>query len=356
MNCPSKFRDRYLFSEAKAADNPDIAALFAEQNFDGKICLQILRGNQPLSSLELEADRLICLIVRDSWANNRLIGIGIVLIRQGYINGKIGQVGYLNSLKLAADYQKQFLGIIQAYQWIFAAVDEPNIYYYTTILDDNLYVRKMLEKRRKNMPHYHFLGNYYSLIFKCGKKIKDNPYLKVKFTSKQITNHFYQNKVIKHQFAPASLSQNHLQNAQYCGLYRQDKLIACATIYKLNTGKQYLIKGYRGLYRALPYLPTELCGYPGFPKPNQVLDLAAAAIYFEPQATNEELSYFWQTICANYQDAKLLMIGLSADNRLYQVLTKFRHISYLSRLYQVNFGHNQLLDPGQLFDIDISFL
>ncbi len=356
MNYPSKFRDRYLFSQAKEQDNREIAALFAEQNFDGKICLQILRGNQPLNSLNNEGDRLICLVVRDCKANNRLIGLGIVLIRQGYLNGKICKVGYLNSLKLAADYQLQFLGIAQAYQWIYAAVNDPDIYYYTTILNENLYVQKMLEKRRKNMPHYHFLNHYHSLIFKCGGKIKENTYLKVKPINGEIANLFYQDKVTKQQFAPASLSQNHLQYGHYYGLYRQGQLIACATICKQNSSKQYLIKGYRGWYRALPYLPTELFGYPGFPKPNQVLDLAAAALYFEPQTTNEELSYFWQAICTDYQNAKLLTVGLSADSRLYNSLSKIKHISYLSRLYQVNFGPNQLLDSDQLFDIDISFL
>ncbi len=348
------YQNRYSFTNATKSDAMDIHKLFASQSFDGNIGVQYLRGDNPIDSFLHDGDSYICLVVRDTHAENKLVGIGCCIIRKGYIRGKVCNVGYLTGLKIHSLYQKKFTGIAASYQWLYDNCKDKVDYFYTTILSENVAVQKMLEKKRKSMPIYHYLDEYDTFIFKTGGKKFARGSLSVAPCSLSDASNFYA-KLQKGEFSTAHLNQNFLQNADYYGLYKDGLLLAIASVSDRRMDKQYVVKKYAGAVAVLRFLPTKLLGYPAFPKLNEVVSMGGVAIYSDKNADVDALKYFFSQILAHYIKAEILMIGLTKKHKLYSILASMKSIRYGSKLYQVSFEKNDLLANDSLADIDISF-
>ncbi len=349
------YQNKYTFSAASESDSNEICTLFKSQSFEGGIGVQYLRGEDPISSFKKEGDDVACVIVRDTKNENKLIGIGCCIIRNGFINGKVCRIGYLTGLKLHPDYQKKFLGIAKAYEWINENTKEKVDYFYTTILADNVYVQKMLEKKRKNMPTYNYLCDYDTYIFKTGGKKKTYKNLSVKQCDKAVGVHFYKKEVQKRQYSIAQPVQNFLSDAVFLGLYKGEKLIAIATINDQREYKQYVVKKYAGVFTLLRHIPTKLLGYPSFPKINEVVNLSSFALYTTEGVKEDEVKYFVKQILASYTKSDMLIIGLTKNQEIYSAISSMKNICYKSRLYQVSFLGDDLFLPNCKVDVDVAF-
>ncbi len=349
------YQNRYIFSNASPGDVEGIRQLFSSQNFDGDIAVQYLRGDNPISSFLREGDDFVCLILRDTQADNNIIGMGSCVIREGYVNGIICNIGYLTGLKLHPDYHKNFLGISKAYQWIYENTKGKVDYYYTTILADNIYVQKMLEKKRKSMPLYNNIGEYHTLIFKAGGAARLNHRLEVKICDNDVAENFYKTRAIKHLFSVSNATQNDLANSCFFALYRGKEIIAVASVLDQREYKQYIVKKYSGIYNILRFLPTALLGYPSFPKLNDTVSLASMSIYHENTATEKELLYLFRQVLSNYNKTELIMIGLHDNHPLLPMITTLKHVSYKSKLYWVSYNHHECLNYQGAAGVDIAF-
>ncbi len=350
------YQSRFTFSRATAEDAEAIRDIFNELAFEGNIAVQYLRGENPVESFENECDELVALLLRDVENDNRAVGIGCCTIRKGYVSGKVCNIGYLTGLKLCSDYQRKFHGIMDAYRWIHENTIDKVDYYYTTILTDNVYVRKMLEKSRKNMPIYHYISDYNTLLFKTGGRMRGHDFLIVDACDSATACDFYSQKAVHLDFAVKSLDQNHLSSAKFYALYKNKEVIAVATVSDMRQFKQNIVRSYDGIYRLLRHLPTKLTGYPPFPKPNETVNLGSCAIYCGADAEVEELQCFFQQIQAYSTEFEILMIGVTAGSTPYQALIGLKNIGYKSRFYQVSYKKDDLLSCDTVSGVDVSFM
>ncbi len=350
------YQNKFIFSKATPKDSEGICELFKAQSFDGKIAVQYLRGEDPISSFLREGDDFICLVVRDAEDDNRIIGMGSCVVRKGYVEEKICNIGYLTGLKLLPEYHKKFFGIAKAYSWIYENTQDKVDYYYTTILADNIYVQNMLEKKRKNMPLYQNIGDYYTFIFKTGGFAREKKKLDVRDCSGDDAREFYIKKATSHLFSVADPTQNDLVNSRFFALYRDSEIVAVASVLDQRGYKQYIVKGYDGIYNLAKIIPTNLFGYPSFPKLNETVSLASAAIYQSDLATPEEIKYFFTQILYRYTDTELIVIGLHHRHPLFNIFTKFKKkVSYKSKLYRVSYNHDDNFDPEITAGVDVAF-
>ncbi len=348
-------QNRYIFTQATAKDSAEMADVFAQQSFDGNLGIQYLRSEDPLSSFEQEGDEVVCLIVRDTRANHLLMGIGCCVIRRGIVGGKACNIGYLTGLKLRSEYHKQFPYIAKCYQWIRDNTLGKVDYYYTTILADNIYVQKMLEKKRKNMPLYCYEGDYNTYIFKTGGKACKHSEVVVTQCSRENAIAFYRQLPFKADFSVETLDQNHLNTATFYGLYKENQLIAISSILDQRTTKQYKVKHYGGVYKIVRHFPTKLLGYPAFPKQDEIISMSSMNIYTRNIVSDKELLYFIRQTAHLYTTTEMLVLGLHEASRLTPIFQSIKSICYQCRLYQVSFESSVTPPLDSNINIDISF-
>jgi hypothetical protein len=164
MNFPS---NQFELELAKPEDAADIQELFEQGEFDGHIAVQYLRSPNPITSFEKEGEKAYLLILKDKEIN-KVVGLGGCIIRRVCQNGTIRRCGYLTGLKLLPDYRKKFLFIPFIYQQLYTLTKSEVDLYITTILKDNTKVQRMLEKPRKIMPLYGYLGDYRVYFCRAG--------------------------------------------------------------------------------------------------------------------------------------------------------------------------------------------
>ncbi len=350
------FQNKYVFTQATKEDEKGIVSLFEQQSFEGGIGVQYLRGSAPMQSFFAEGNNVVSVVVKDSECENKIIGLGVCVVKKGYVSGKICNIGYLTGLKLLKEYQKKFTGIAKAYDFINEASDNKIDYFYSTILSDNIYVQKMLEKKRKTMPTYNFLCNYTSFMFKTGGKISLPKGYLIKECTKDFADEFYKNLSHKRDFSLQHPSQNILSTAQFYAFYKNGKPIAIASVVDLRTLKQYVVKKYSGIYNLIRHFPTNLFGYPNFPKLNETVSVCSAAFYFDIDINMDDLSHFIKSLFKICTETKIIMVGAVQDSALYNALKKEKCVKYQSRLYQTSFKKDDLIKNNNIADIEIAFL
>ena len=150
MSFQSEQHGRYILRLAQPSDNDGIRSIFESGSFAGGMNIQFLRGKLPLSSFEADGDKAHILVAEDT-RENRLIAVGGAVVLTEYLNGVPEKCAYLTGLKVHHDYRGRLSFIPHAYG-IMGALIQDCAAAYTTILDGNISVIKMFEKRRKNMP------------------------------------------------------------------------------------------------------------------------------------------------------------------------------------------------------------
>ena len=125
---------------ATEKDGEEIARLLEETEFKGGISIAYCRRPNAVLSLARDGEKSTFVISRNT--EGKIVGVGGCTINDN--------VAYLTGLRAVAPGN-----IPKAYQLMreFCAKNGAKLTY-TTILEDNVAVQKMLEKKRANMPHY----------------------------------------------------------------------------------------------------------------------------------------------------------------------------------------------------------
>lgn len=390
--------DRFELVPARRSDWPDIKEIYDNGEFDGGIAVQYLRDPDPIASFEREGDRAVILMLRDR-QTNKAAGFGACIIKKVFKDGKIVNMGYLTGLKLLPEYRKKVMLIPYAYQKLYEHTRDHVDFYFTTILKENTAVQKMLEKPRKLMPLYEYLGDY--RVFFCksgikafgsggsdiealGKRKSDiealgigkseasifrggmNLYKSSKAGSQYFARRcsrdeaetFFARHAPEMDLSLESVSAYDLKNAVFYGLYKDDALAACGYVLNQQHYKQYVIKNYSGIYKLISKLPTRQLGYPSFPRINEAANCACAGLWAE----NDDsilARRLWQFMRQDAREFDFIMIGLHESHPLRSYFEKTRHIHYDSSCYIVDFEHDKKVYEtfsGKRLYIDVAFL
>ncbi|MCH5192607.1 MAG: hypothetical protein J1F11_01510 [Oscillospiraceae bacterium] len=320
--------DRYTLRLADSGDNEGIRLIFESGGFDGGLSVQYLRGESPMESFQADGEEAKVLVIIDN-NEHRTAAVGGSVIRKEYLNGKIEDCAYLTGLKVHPDYRGRINFLTRAYQLMGEILSDCRCVY-TTILDDNTPVIKMLEKKRRNMPEYRYLGHYTTYCFHGGKKI-----LPLEKNNREGFQNLLDTYFLKLNFTPADTEYPGLGEKDfYCVRDEHGEITACCFVGDQSRYKQYKMCSYGGVYKLLSKLPTRLAGYPAFPKAGEVIKHGAVSYLYVKDNDPGLCSRFLRSVAAE-AEFSLLIWGGFESHPLCPALDKMKTVRYGSRLYEV---------------------
>ena len=312
--------DRYTLRLALPEDDAGIAAIFAAGHFDGGIAVQFLRPS-PLASFAADGDGTRILVIRDN-AQSRIAAVGGAVLRTEFLRGVPQKTAYLTGLKVHPDYQKQLLFIPRAYQFLGEQL-AGCVCCYTTILDGNTPVIRMLEKKHRNMPEYRYIGHYTTYCFHGGRKL-----LSLEQTDISPV------RVPALDLTPAKTDYPGFGTGHYY-LYRDGgSVLASCFLGDQTAFKQYRMAGYGGIYRLVSKLPTRLLGYPAFPRAGEIIRHGIISQLFVRNDDPAVCKAFLRSVAA-VSDCSMLLWGGFENHPLCPALERMKTVHYGSRLYEV---------------------
>lgn len=341
--------NRYTLEFATENDNKGIVNVFESMHFSGDISVKYLRNPNPLLSFSADGDYHKIMIIRDNECDE-IVAVGGAVIRDEYVNGKIKKCGYLAGLKIRPDYQKKIRFITKAYRYLFENISECDCFY-TTILSDNKSAIALLEKDRKNMPKYHYLGDYTTYCFHGGKKILDlekNNFLGFE--------NIYNSHFSKLTFSPVDYNHSGFGDKTFFSIRKDEEIIACCFVGNQQTTKQYYMCDYGGIYKVLSRLPMRILGYPDFPKPNSNVNFGVVSYLYIKDNDKDLCSDFLRSV-AKHVDFSLLIWGGFENNPLCRAMDSMKTVKYGSRLYSVTWDSVSLnIDENTVIGVEVALL
>jgi hypothetical protein len=355
MNYPN---NRFVYAEARQEDASEILEILEDEPFNGRISLMYTRRPNPLASYRLEGDEAIIAVCHDT-QNGKIAGFGVCSLRQVYLNGEIEKTGYLTGLRVRREYRKTFRFIPQGYEFILAQCQSKGVkLLYTTILEENTVVQRMLEKKRSFMPQYMPLCGYE--VFTCvggrGSR-RDKRRRKLSFRQARLQDvpaivHFSNEYGKASQFYPAVNSAMltgalpGLTPESFYLLNDEDgNLLACGALWDQRSYKQYLVNGYSAGFKLFSGI-SRVLGVIGLPVP--VLPQAGEAVKLKMvsfvavlEQNPEIFAVFFSQIRKAAGRRSLISMGLTENSAWKQVLTALPHLSYKSKVYTVAVGEDQ---------------
>ncbi|MBR4201134.1 MAG: hypothetical protein IKQ91_07640 [Oscillospiraceae bacterium] len=318
--------DRYTLRMAEQQDDAGIREIFESGSFPGGLSVQYLRPS-PLASFAADGEDVRMLIVHDN-EQNRTAAVGGAVVRTEFVSGKPERCAYLTGLKIHADYQKQLYFIARAYQYLGEQLADCKCCY-STILDDNRSVIRMLEKKHKNMPEYRYLGRYTTFCFHGGRRFLRLETGRTDGFPELMQDYFSQLDLTPVHPELAGFGEKH-----FYALRENGKIIACCFAGNQRALKQYRMNAYGGAYRLLPHLPTRLLGYPALPKAGSIIRHAVVSYLYIAQHDPKLCRKFLRSVAAA-EDCDLLLWGGFENHPLLPAMQKMKAIHYGSRLYEV---------------------
>ena len=118
--------------------------------------------------------------------------------------------------------------------------------------------------------------------------------------------------------------------------YRENgELKACCFIGDQTAFKQYRMCSYGGIYRLLSHLPTQLFGYPAFPKPDSIIRHGVVS-YLYVKGNDRRLCADFLRSAAAETGFSLLLWGGFENDPLCTAMDHMKAVRYGSRLYSVH--------------------
>lgn len=315
--------DRYTLRLAVPADDAGIRAIFAQSSFSGGIGLRYLRGESPVASFRADGEEARLLVILDNQTET-VAAVGGAVVREEYLGGVPAKCAYLTGLKIRQEYRKQILFIPQAYRFLHGHLTDCTCCY-TTILDENESVIRMMEKQHRHMPEYRYLGHYTTYAFHDGKKLLP------------LDGHV-ENAGLPERFSTQSLSPARhypgFGEGRWYAYHEGPELLACCYVGNQSAYKQYEVYRYGGVYRLLSKLPTRLLGYPAFPKEGTCIRYGAVSRLWVKDDDAALCQRFLRTVAAEAGLAMLLWGGFE-NHPLGPALDRMKTVHYGSRLYEV---------------------
>ena len=318
--------DRYTLRLAEQGDDSGIRSIFESSGFSGGLAVQYLRP-EPLASFAADGFDTRILVIHDN-KENRTAAVGGAVLQSCYLGGKAEQCAYLTGLKVHPDYRRHIFFIAKAYEFLGELLKDCTCCY-TTILDDNTEVIRMLEKRRKNMPEYRYIGHYTTFCFCGAKKL-----LPVETDNAEGFDELIKEYFSKLDLSPADHNYVGFGKKHFYSLRENGEIKACCFAGDQRSCKQYRMVSYGGVYKLLSKLPTALLGYPSFPKEGGVIKHGIISYLYIKDNDPKLCRDFLRTV-AELDGSELLLWGAVEDHPLYEAMNSVKAVRYGSRLYEV---------------------
>lgn len=363
MNYPNdpneRCAERFVFAEARQEDAPEILEILEDEPFNGKISLMYTRRPDPLVSYRLEGDEAIIAVCHDL-QKRKIAGFGVCSLRKAYLNGKIEKIGYLTGLRVRSEYRKSFRIIPQGYEFMLQRCQGKGAkLLYTTILEENTVVQRMLEKKRNFMPQYTPLCGYE--VFTCvgsmgrwgEKRQKEFSFRQATLPDVPAMVQLLNEHGKEHNFYPVVNSA--MLTGALPGLTLEDfyllndaqgKILACGALWDQRCYKQYIVKGYAGSIKILARISRTLAftglPVPVMPREGEAVKLKMVSFLGMAKQNPEIFAIFFSKLRKAAGRGSMLSIGLTENSAWKQVVADLPHLSYKSKVYTVAVGEEDL--------------
>ncbi len=348
-------RKRFIFEQAQPQDGKELLAILEDSAFKGNISLLYTRRPDAYQSLRREAEEVDIVVARDL-IHGKIVGFGACAIRKLFVNGKATKVGYLFGLRAAREYLGKSPILHRGYEFLHSLHKTKDLScYITTILEDNLYAQKLLEKRRRCMPAYKPFGSYEVFAMKTAQSRRLSYHETSSFASLHFRQahkddlpdlvQFLNEQGKKYQFFPV-IKEKDFQPDNFLNLSIKDfyllhtenkKILAAGVPWNQQDYKQYVVQRYGGVLKLLyPFSRIfPLFGFPALPAPRSLLKFFTLS-FWAVQDNNPVLFLrFLDGISKNFKNYPFFLIGLHERQPLRHILQKRPHISYSSKVYLV---------------------
>lgn len=354
---------RFTFELAGPEDGTELLEILEDAPFAGNISLLYTRRPDAYASLMHEGPQVDVIVCRDR-ERGRIVGFGACALRRLFVNGTPQTVGYLFGLRTRPEYQRKFPLLHKGYALIPDLHRERGVScYLTTILEDNHYARRLLEKRRAGMPAYLPDGAYTVYTVLQRKRFWPPDFAPWRFCRagpddlpRLVT--FLLNHGQNWQFFPHLRCEDVL-NGVLPGLDAECFYLLCDSAGQIQAAgalwdqaayKQYVLHGYGGVFRLLAPLSRAcpLIGFPALPQPGTRIPFCTLSFWAVANHDPAVFHRFLRGMAYVGREYPFFLVGLHERHPFGRVVERRPHIRYRSRLYLVSWDDER--DVADLLD------
>ncbi len=148
---------KYSFSIAVPSDDEDLRRIIKETYMPGSISLAFCREPSFFLAENIGCIKSEMMLCRRN-DTGKIIGFGGRNLWNVYLNGEKKTVWYLHSLRVLPG-ERDGIALLRAYQYLHNLQNDSDLpYYLTTVLDENISAKKVLEGKRAGLPAYSKIG------------------------------------------------------------------------------------------------------------------------------------------------------------------------------------------------------
>lgn len=248
---------------ATPADNEKLLRLFGQVPMEGQLVMSTQRDPDFFALYRLQGGEAECWV--SDGPDGELTGMGSILVRDGWLDGRPTRVGYLGDLRAKFAAQRM-RGLVRFYGDTFEAarVRHGCDVFLTAVLASNAAAIQALvkrKKRREGQPYYHLLRPFslMNIPYLGRRRRRADPRLRVAHATEEEVAELTAFLAADHQRRPFGyrFDQGELQHRlsawpdyslrRTYGVRDPDgALLACATAWSPSRVKRYRVEAYRG--------------------------------------------------------------------------------------------------------------
>ncbi len=293
-------------------------------------------------------------------SGGELVGVGAILKRSVYVNGRPETIGYLSALRVAPR-GKEIMVLARGYQKFKRMHDETLRLplYLTTIMKGNNTAERILTSGRAGLPAYQELGNYTTVLIPAFRGRKSAKLQGCQIESGEGTG---ASRILAalhelgsaRQFFPV-ITESELRGGSgpFPGMRLQDlHVIRCAEtvlgtlgVWDQRAFRQVVLPRNNPMITALRFLARgamPLLGGPFLPRPGEPFSVVIGAWttcrYNAAPVFRSLLSHVLRDLAM--RRVGWLALGFFDEDPLLQVAREFAHLAMRSRLFRVDWEEN----------------
>jgi len=340
--------ERYIFETARPEDAGEILEILEEIDFKGKISLTFTRRPDPIASFRKEGKRVDILVSRDT-REGRITAVAAASINRMFYDGEAADIGYLFGLRVRQEYRRRYLLLPAGFDTLFRlhqGLDIP--VYITTILEENVLARRLLEKRRASMPVYEYHGDYETYALATGGRARRTPGFRFRTAERAdvpALAAFLREQGRRFQFFPV-LEAQELESPDAPVRFHDftlmldpdGRILAAGAVWDQRAYKQYILNRYEGVFRLL--YPVSflfpLMRYPRLARPGSILNYFTLAFWAVRDDCPDWFERFLCHLARETRAYDYFVLGVHRRHPLREPLRGKPHLPYKARMYLVH--------------------
>ncbi|OGC06668.1 hypothetical protein A2526_04755 [candidate division WOR-1 bacterium RIFOXYD2_FULL_36_8] len=340
--------DHYIIEPAKESDGFELCNIYEEESAPGNLEITFTRRDNAYLSM-MQEGKIVEVIVCRRRNSLEIVGFGAYAINEYFLHGTKEQVAYLFGMRCRKKYRnKAGKAIPLIYSYIKKSLMTHKVkFIFTSILDDNIKAQKFLTRSHKGLPNYKLLEKFEVYSIKTTKKILNVPKNIVLVSALDFDeNKFYEfaNEVgRKYQLFPdieevAPTLKNFLNDCYLLIDKTTGELLACGFCWDQRSFKQYILQGYKGLYKGFYFFSKilTLLGYPNLPVPGSILNYFTLSFWLVKDNNSNYLKWFIDLLSKEKNSYDFFALGIGSSHPLKNTIKKLPHWIYKSNIYSVS--------------------